>query len=336
MNSVLRVFVSLCMIVLSFSSCVEVEEYDNTPSGNFEALWKIMDERYCFFSYKEIDWDKIYDEYKGRINDGMSKEALFTVLNEMLQELKDGHVNLYTTWDIGRYWNWFQDYPDNFDQKLIDKYLGTDYSIAAGMKYKVLDDNIGYIYYEDFSSTIGPSSLDYILNKFAICEGIIIDVRHNGGGTLTNATELSSRFTNEKVLAGYIQHKTGKGHDDFSELFPRYIEPSSRIRYQKPVVVLVNRRAYSATNEFICTMKLFPTVTVMGDKSGGGGGLPFSSELPNGWSVRFSACPNFDAEKKQIEFGIEPDEYIEWVDSDTKDSFIETARNYLKAQNKNQ
>ena len=312
------------------SSCIEIEEYDNTPRGNFEALWKIMDEKYCFFSYKNIDWDEIYAGYSRRVNNEMTNEELFGLLNEMLQELKDGHVNLVSSFDVGRYWKWFEDYPDNFDQKLIDKYLGTDYAIASGMKYKILEDNIGYIYYGDFQSGISLSSLDYILNKFAICDGIIIDVRNNGGGILTNATEFASRFTNEKVLVGYIQHKTGKGHDAFSSLFPKDIIPSTRIRYQKPVVVLANRRSYSTTNEFVSYMKLLPTVTIMGDRTGGGGGLPFSSELPNGWIVRYSASPSLDISKNQIEFGVDPDVFIKWNDNGTEDSFIEAARDSLK------
>jgi len=63
-------------------------------------------------------------------------------------------------------------------------------------------------------------------------------------------------------------------------------------------------------------MKYAPNVTVMGDKTGGGSGLPFSSELPNGWSVRFSASPMFNAEKEQIEFGVETDIYVNMQQSD--------------------
>jgi len=32
-------------------------------------------------------------------------------------------------------------------------------------------------------------------------------------------------------------------------------------------------------------------VTIIGDKTGGGSGLPFSSELPNGWALPSSARP---------------------------------------------
>ena len=87
----------------------------------------------------------------------------------------------------------------------------------------------------------------------------------------------------------YIRHKTGKGHNDFSEPYPIELEPSNSIRWQKKTVVLTNRRSYSATNDFVNQMSCLPNVTIMGDKTGGGSGMPFTSELPNGWTVRFSA-----------------------------------------------
>lgn len=207
-------------------------------------MWKIIDENYCFFEYKEIDWDQVHSDYLTRVQPDMSQEALFTLLNEMLQELKDGHVNIFSSFDVGRYWKWFEDYPDNYKQELIDAYLGTNYQIAGGMRYKPIEDSIGYIRYADFSSPIGESNLDYVIRKFNSCRGIIIDIRNNGGGYLTNADKLASRFFNEKTLVGYIQHKTGKGHDDFSEPYPKYIEPSIGLRYLKKVIILTNRRCY--------------------------------------------------------------------------------------------
>ena len=327
-------FLSLVFCHLFFS-CVKIEELPNTPRGNFEALWKILDEHYCFFKYKEVYWDKIYSEYSRRVDDNMNNESLFMLLNEMLQELKDGHVNLVSPFDLGRYWKWFEDYPRNFSQNILDNYLGTDYSIASGIRYKILEDNIGYMYYRDFSLGIGETNLDYIIDKLSICEGIIIDVRNNGGGLLSNVETFAARFVNEKTLVGYIQHKTGRGHNDFSKPFARYNTPSTRLRYQKPVVVLTNRSCYSATNDFVNAMRYCPKVTIVGDKTGGGSGLPFHSEIPIGWSVRFSACPVFDANMRHIEFGIEPDIYVNLLEQDVKqgkDTLIETARNLLKAK----
>lgn len=322
--------------MLLLTACIDEEESANTPQGNFEALWKMIDERYCFLDYKQIDWNDIYRKYQPLITPSMSPDGLFQVLGDMLAELKDGHVNLYATHNTARYWNWYLDYPRNFREDIIEAtYLGRDYRIAGGARYTILPDNIGYVQYSSFSSGIGEGNLDELLVYLSACNGLIIDVRNNGGGNLTYAHRLAARFTNKRVLTGYIQHKTGTGHNDFSTPEPIYIDPSNSIRWQKPVCLLVNRHAYSATNDFINAMRYFPNVTLVGDKSGGGSGLPFSSELPNGWGVRFSASPHLDADKQQIEFGIDPDIEVDMSDEDAsklEDTIIETARRLIHEQ----
>lgn len=323
-------------LMLTAVSCVDEEQFSDTPEGNFEALWKIIDEHYCFFDYKQheygLDWQAVYNKYKVRARGDMTSAQLFEVLSDMLAELRDGHVNLSASHDFGRYWTWHEAYPTNFSDTLLRRYLGTDYKIASGLDYRILDDNIGYVRYESFSDGIGEGNLDEVLSFMLLCRGMIIDIRNNGGGDLTNAEKLAARFCQEKTLVGYIQHKTGKGHSDFSALEPRYLEPSSRIRWHKPVCVLTNRHVYSAANEFVSQMKALPTVQIVGDRTGGGAGMPFSSSLPNGWTVRFSAVPIYDAQKHNTEFGIDPDYNVQLTDADFargKDTIIEFARQLL-------
>ena len=230
MYAMMKNLLIILFLGFTFSSCFHEEEYENSKQGNFELLWKIIDEKYCFFEYKNIDWDEVHDRYAARITEDMPQESFFDVLGEMLAELKDGHVNLIANHNISRYWKWFEDYPDNFDEKIQKNYIGTDYSIAGGMKYKILNDNIGYIYYGSFSSGVGEANLDQILSRMAICNGIIIDIRDNGGGLISNAEKIASRFFEQKTQVGYIMYKTGKGHNSFSNPYPRYISPSSNIR----------------------------------------------------------------------------------------------------------
>ncbi|MCC8134124.1 MAG: hypothetical protein LIP04_11505 [Tannerellaceae bacterium] len=45
----------------------------------------------------------------------------------------------------------------------------------------------------------------------------------------------------------------------------------------------------------------------MTGQEGGGSGFPITSELPNGWSVRFPTSPILDVNKQHTEFGIAPD-----------------------------
>ena len=327
------IFLTLCLSLL-FTACIREEEIDNTPQGNFEALWKIIDEQYCYLDYKQIDWDAIRDKYQPLITPDMSNDGLFEVLGNMLTELKDGHVNLYSASNTARYWDWYLDYPRNYNESIVEQYLGRDYRISGGLKYTILEDNVGYISYTSFSNGVGEGNLDEALSYLMACNGLIIDVRNNGGGNLTYSTRMAARFTNETILTGYIQHKTGPGHNDFSDPEPIYLEPSVNLRWQKPVIVLTNRHSYSATNDFVNAMRYLPLVTTVGDQTGGGAGLPFTSELPNGWTVRFSASPHLDADKQHIEFGIEPDVWVDMTEEDEAqdiDTIIEAARRLINA-----
>ena len=322
---------------LFFPSCIREEVSGNTPESNFESLWKIIDEQYCFLDYKNqeygLDWNEVHSRYAQRITPSMTSAELFEVLSDMVNELRDGHVNLSSALATSQYRAWFDSYPRNFSDSIQSIYLKKDYVNSSGLTYQILENNIGYIYCSSFSNGIGDGNLDQTLYELRLCDGLIVDVRNNGGGNLTTAQKLAARFTNEKTLVGYMCHKTGPGHNDFSTPKEVYIEPSDGIRWQKKVAVLTNRRSYSATNDFVNSMKQFPNVTIIGDKTGGGSGLPFSSEIPNGWSIRFSASPMFDPQMNQLEFGIDPDVKVDMTTEDIqrgKDTIIETACNLLK------
>ena len=159
MTGFLKKIMVLMVVLPLLSSCIREEEVTNSPQGNFEALWKIIDEQYCFLEYKQIDWDAIHAKYSKLITNTMSSEGLFEVLGNMLNELQDGHVNLASAHNVSYYDAWYQDYPRNFREDIVeDTYLGkasTDYRTAAGVKYKIFEDNIGYMRYESFSSGIG-------------------------------------------------------------------------------------------------------------------------------------------------------------------------------------
>ena len=188
---------------------------------------------------------------------------------------------------------------------------------------------MGYIRCSSFDAAIGDGNLDDVLMYLAPCNALVIDIRNNGGGQLTMAERLAARFINSETLVGYMQHKTGTGHSDFSSMREQRLKPSGRLRWQKKVFVLTNRSVYSAPNEFVKYMKCAPRCLVVGDKTGGGAGMPFSSELPNGWGVRFSACPMYNRDRQSTEFGIEPDYNVQISDADMAlgiDTIIEFAR----------
>ena len=329
----------LLFAVSWLTSCITEDVPENTRRGNFEALWNTLDDRYCFFDYKNkeygLNWNEVYDRYSPAINEGMTDRQLFEVLGNVICELRDGHVNLYASHDVARYGAWFDDFPANYSDTLERIYLGksNEYQVASGLKYKVLEDNIGYVRCVSFENGFGNGNLHEMLRTLAVCDGLIVDIRNNGGGMLTAAEQLASIFTNEEYVAGYISHKTGPGHDAFSNPEPMKLTPFEGFRWQKPAVVLTNRRTFSAANAFTMFLKGRPNVTIVGDRTGGGAGMPFTTELPNGWTLRFSACPMYSAQMEQTEMGIDPDVKVDIAPEDLQrgiDTIIETARKCLQ------
>lgn len=358
----LRHPVLLALLLVVFpplvTGCLDDDELERDDSlrGNFEAFWQTLDRNYCFFDEKGVDWDGVYRKYAPLFDDSITSQfQLFNVLDEMIDTLRDGHINVYAPFNIARYWTWYEAYPDNYDDNLVrQSYLGTGYWYTSGMQYVMYRrDSVAYIRYSSFNSAIGSTNLDYVLALIRNATGLIIDIRNNGGGSLTNAVKLAERFATEKTLSGYIRHKQGPGHDDFSRPEPLYVEPpTDRVMWDasvRPVVVLTNRHCYSAANNFVQLMQALdgtPTpdslgimhpkmIKTCGDRTGGGSGLPFESVLPNGWPVRFSACPMTDAQGRSTEAGIDPSPGLR-VDMDSisayqhhRDDIIEAARAYI-------
>lgn len=305
-----RIFISIISLLIC-ASCHDLPQYASNPRGNFEALWRILDEHYCFFREKGVDWNAIHDKYSPMISDIMTNEELFIVCAQMLDELRDGHTNLSSAFNTSYYRRWWSDYPQNFDQRLIEEYyFNFNYRQTGNIIYGILPQNIGYMRIPSLSYSIGESNLDHILYYLKTCDGLIIDIRDNGGGIMTSVETLVARFITQRTLAGYICHKNGPAHDDFSDPYPYYYEPAEqgRILWGKPVAILTNRSTYSAANNLVSIMRTLPAVKIVGATTGGGSGMPFYSELPNGWGIRFSSAPILDPNGLTTEFGIEPSE----------------------------
>lgn len=345
-------------LTLTFSSCLDDDslEHSDDYRGTFEACWQTLDQHYCFFEEKGVDWQGVHDKYAPLFHDSIKTQfQLFSVLDEMLDTLRDGHVNVYAPFNVARYWSWYEDYPVNYDANLISTYYtGPKMWYAAGLQFGMFKkDSIAYVRYPSFDSGIGSLNLDYMFALIRNANGMILDIRNNGGGALTNAITLARPFVTEKTLYGYIRHKTGPAHDAFSQSEPLYIEPdANHVQWDassRPVVVLTNRHCYSAANNFVQIMRAIDgslttdtlgqdhpkLIKMCGDRTGGGSGLPFESVLPNGWTLRFSASPMLDPQRQSTESGIDPSPGLK-VDMDSttmieqhRDDIIEAARAYI-------
>ncbi len=323
-------FYILSLLAFVIASCERAfidEDPFNGAVENFDLLWRTVDAKYSFFDYKNIDWDSVYEVYRPRVYEGMPEQELFDLMDEMLYLLEDGHVNLIAPFDVSRNWSWYLEYPENFNFSLIERnYLQDEYEITGPFINKKIG-NVGYIYYGSFMSGFSDSQMKYLIEKFKDCKGIIIDIRGNGGGSIALVSRLTSYFVQEEQLTGYVRYKNGPAHNDFTSWYAQTVEPAGEV-FKQPVVLLSNRSVYSAANSFASYMASLPQVILMGDRTGGGGGAPFSGELMNGWRFRFSTTQMAAANKEQIENGVPVDIEQDLLSADEAggiDSILERA-----------
>lgn len=319
MNSTRRRFTTISMaLLLVATSCEKLILPSDMPANathTFEYLWQQVDEEYAFFDIKGVDWDSVHEAYTPRITDGMDDDSLFRHLGSMLNELHDGHVNLISDFDISSDERTFlQRYGRiNIDPTIIAlNYLGADHHTTGGFAHNAIHhDSVIYIRYSSFSNSGATTLLQKVLSSYPKSVGTIIDIRQNPGGSVANIFNILRILPCNNQLLYTTQIKSGKGHDDFGTPTPVYApDNESYTIYRHPVVVITDRGCYSAASFFALCCRSYPNVTIIGDTTGGGLGLPNGGGLPNGWKYRISVTRTLSPDGLNYENGVPPHEVV--------------------------
>lgn len=112
-------------------------------------------------------------------------------------------------------------------------------------------------------------------------------------------------FKGNKRIA-YKQCKTGKAHNDFSDMYPLTLNGRQLISPGTPPVVLINHNTYSMGNGLASIFKDLTHAALLGEKTGGGGGSVISTFLPNGWGLAYTFTRYYNLKYQLTEDGIEP------------------------------
>lgn len=297
------------------------------PLVNFDYLWNEVDKKYSYFQLKDIDWKSVHDTLRPKLTPNSDEFELFEVLAQMLNTLRDDHSNLIAPFNVSRY-NVALRHPENFNRRTVQEhYIPNAWTTGPFIHDFLGNGAVGYIRYSSFMNGFSDAQLDFVLNRYKDTKGLIIDLRANSGGNIFNVTKFLSRFTAEKKLAGYTITRSGPRHDEFGPKENFFLTPSGKTRYLKPVMMLIDRGSYSATTFCAVLSLALPNVTLVGDTTGGGGGLPNGGQLPNGWRYRFSISQLLDLHgNNYAEEGVPPHIPVafDWNNL-SKDEIIERA-----------
>jgi hypothetical protein len=278
--------VALALCVTGCADMLLTPEPTGDPVAVFAELWGEFDRYYSHFEIKGVDWTALGDQHRARVAPVTTGPQLFAVLAEMLDVLRDGHINVWTPFGVYAWEGWHEGYPASFSAPRANAYVTGGRTAPGGVFWGHVGSEIGYIRIPSFEDRDVVEGVDAAVEGLSDVRGVIVDVRHNGGGSSDRAVAIAGRFAAAAYHYGTVQYRTGPGRDDYAPPRQDSVRPAGTVAYHGPVTLLTNRRVFSAAETFVLAMRVLPQVTVVGDTTGGGSGNPIMRELSNGWVYR--------------------------------------------------
>lgn len=168
------------------------------------------------------------------------------------------------------------------------------------VEYKMLENNIGYIEVSSFYEVTSEQYISAVedLEKQGM-EGLIVDLRNNGGGLLETAvTMLDYMLPNGKIV--YTEDKEGNVTSEYTS--------TDKEQFKKPLAVLVNGYSASASEIFAGAIKDYGIGTLVGTNTFGKGIVQRMFPLDDGSAIKLTIAKYFTPNGNDIhEVGIKPD-----------------------------
>ncbi len=181
------------------------------------------------------------------------------------------------------------------------------------VEYKMLSDNIGYISVSSFYEVTAKQFIDAVgdLNVQGM-EGLIVDLRDNGGGLLDIAVEMLDFMLPEGKIV-YTEDKKGNIIDAYNS--------TDEQKFTKPLVLLVNGYSASASEIFAGAIKDYGIGTLVGTNTYGKGIVQRMFPLDDGSAVKVTIAKYFTPKGNDIhKIGIKPDIEVEFDSAKYKES----------------
>lgn len=194
-----------------------------------------------------------------------------------------------------------------------------------------LDDSIGYIRLSSFMGQNVPTDFQDLLIQYKDKDGVIVDLRGNTGGLLSNAIQISDFFLDDDIIVSTVDRD---GYKDTARSSRRYMST-------QPLVVLINKGSASASEIMSGALKDNQRAILIGENTFGKGVvqevkplMPFKAGL--NITVQKYLTPNgTDINKK----GIAPDIEVKLTEEDIKakdDKQLKKAQDVLLQMIKNE
>lgn len=212
---------------------------------------------------------------------------------------------------------------DNQEKTMKVTRATVDMPYTSSKVYEENGKKIGYLKIEMFSNNITKQVKKELesLKKKNI-DKLVIDVRDNPGGYLTQVTEILSLFMTKKDVIYQLQTKNNK---------EKVYSTSSKATYSYPVVVLINENSASASEILASAFKETYNAEIVGVNSYGKGTVQKTGDLNNGDTIKYTVQKWLTPKGKWInEKGVTPTKEVK-LELKENEILTEDNDNQLKA-----
>lgn len=190
----------------------------------------------------------------------------------------------------------------------------------------LLADNIGYLHFNIFIPEVKTQFDNETLPKFADADGLIIDLRGNGGGIGFIAVALANRILAEQSKLGTMINSGGSLN---FAVFPQ------KPIFDKPVAILIDGGSASTSEIMAAGLQDLKRARIFGTRSAGAALPSMIEHLPNGDRFQYAIADYVSVSGRQVEgHGVDPDEVTPHSKPALlagKDAALEAARSWIKA-----
>jgi hypothetical protein len=259
----------------------------NSPVNNFDIFWNTFRENYPFFKQHGVNWDAVRAKFRSQVTAATTPAQLEAIFVEMIKPLQDAHTTVdfrseHLTFEGKR--------PDpqpvtdaEFNQadRIVDgRLIGKRQSFANdNISFGLLPNDIGYLDIASFEgyTDSGRSSdaLDALNHALDVAfakplNGLVIDVRNNGGGSDAYGVAVASRLTHQGYVAyAKIVRNDPNNPSKFTVPQSVIVQPSAKSTFNGPIALLTSRYSMSAAETFTQALLDRPNVIRIGENTQG-------------------------------------------------------------------
>lgn len=181
--------------------------------------------------------------------------------------------------------------------------------IRAVANHEILPGNIGYIRLESFISHKANKEMQQALKTMEGCDGLILDLRNNPGGLLSNAIEIAGMFIQKGVIVSIVD----------AEGYKNSTLSNGQVVFNAPMVILINKGSASASEILSGALRDNGRAKLVGEKSFGKGLVQAINKLDDGSGINVTIAKYLTPNDTDInKTGIIPDFEVPLKDDDLK------------------